>query len=153
MVFITKAKMRTYDEPSWEDKAMAKMVFINLPVTDMQRSIKFYEAIGFKQNMDYSDENGAGMMWDDNIWIMLLTHDFYQQFLSCQLVANTQEVSGSMTALSMDSIEEVKRFAQTAKENGGDFYHVELGMPEEQMYELEVKDPDGNILSAAWMAM
>lgn len=110
---------------------MAKMVFINLPVTDMQRSIKFYEAIGFKQNMDYSDENGAGMMWDDNIWIMLLTHDFYQQFLSGQMVANTQEVSGSMTAFSMDSIEEVKKFAQTAKENGGDFYHVELGIPEE----------------------
>ena len=68
-------------------------------------------------------------------------------------MADTQEVSGSMTAFSMDSIAEVKKFAQTAKEHGGDFYHVELGMSEEQMYELEVKDPDGNILSVAWMAM
>lgn len=132
---------------------MNKMIFVNLPVTDMQRSIKFYEALGFKKNEDFSDSSGTGMMWDDNIWVMLLTHEFYQQFLRGQLVADTQAVSGSMTAFSMDSIEEVKKFAQTAKENGGDFYHVELGMSEEQMYELEVKDPDGNILSAAWMAM
>lgn len=132
---------------------MTKMVFVNIPVTDMQRSIKFYEALGFKKNNDFSDENGTGMMWADNIWVMLLTHDFYKKFLKDQGLADTQAVNGAMTAFSMESIESVKHFAQTAKENGGDFYHVEIGIPEDQMYELEVKDPDGNVLSASWMNM
>lgn len=130
---------------------MAKMIFVNLPVTDMQRSIKFYEALGFKQNKDFSDENGSGMMWDDNIWVMLLTHDFYRKFLRDHQLADSKKVSGSMTAFSLESIEAVKRFAQKAKDNGGDFYHVEMGIPAEQMYELEVIDIDGNLLSASWM--
>lgn len=58
-----------------------------------------------------------------------------------------------MTAFSLESIEAVKRFAQKAKDNGGDFYHVEMGIPAEQMYELEVIDIDGNLLSASWMNM
>ncbi|WP_137596988.1 VOC family protein [Paucilactobacillus kaifaensis] len=132
---------------------MDKMVFVNLPVSDMQRSIKFYEALGFKQNKDFSDDNGSGMMWDDNIWVMLLTHDFYNSFLKDHQLADTKVVNGAMTAFSMDSIEAVKQFAQTAKDNGGDFYHVELDIPEDQMYELEVVDPDGNMLSASWMNM
>ena len=132
---------------------MAKMVFVNLPVADMQRSIKFYEALGFKQNKDFSDESGVGMMWSDTIWIMLLTHDFYNKFLQGQIVADTQKISGSMTAFSFDSVAAVKEFAAEAAANGGSYYHVELGIPEDQMYELEIKDPDGNILSAAWMAM
>ncbi|GAK48314.1 glyoxalase [Secundilactobacillus oryzae JCM 18671] len=132
---------------------MAKMVFVNLPVTDMERSIKFYTELGFKQNLDFSDANGAGMMWDENIWIMLLTHDFYRKFLKDQDLADTKLTSGSMTAFSMESIDEVKQFAKTAKANGGDYYHVEMDIPEDQMYELEVKDPDGNVLSASWMNM
>lgn len=123
---------------------MAKMIFVNLPVSDMQRSIKFYEALGFRKNPEFSNEDGTGMMWDDQIWIMLLTHSFYQRFLKNQQVADTQKVSGSMTAFSLDSVEAVKAFAKTAKENGGDYYHVEMNIPEDQMYELEVLDPDGN---------
>lgn len=132
---------------------MAKMVFVNIPVNDIERSIKFYEALGFVQNKDFSDENGVGMMWDDNIWMMLLTHDFYRSFLRDHELADTQKVNGAMTAFSMDSKEAAKKFAQTAKDNGGDFYHVDIKVPEDQMYELEVKDIDGNMLSVGWMNM
>ena len=132
---------------------MDKMVFVNLPVTDMQRSIDFYEALGFKKNPEFSDENGTGMMWNKNIWVMLLTHDFYKKFLKGQTIADTKNTNGEMTAFSLESISAVKEFAQNAKENGGDFYHVDVGMPEDQMYELDVKDPDGNVLSAVWMSM
>lgn len=132
---------------------MDKMVFVNLPVSDIQRSIKFYEALGFKQNKDFSDDHGAGMMWNDNIWVMLLTHDFYSSFLKAHRLADTKTVNGAMTAFSMASVAAVKQFAQIAKDNGGDFYHVEMGIPADQMFELEVTDPDGNILSASWMNM
>ncbi|WP_057744233.1 VOC family protein [Liquorilactobacillus capillatus] len=132
---------------------MKKMIFVNLPVTDLQRSINFYEALGFKKNSDFSNETSAGMMWSNNIWIMLLTHEFYSSFLKKQTLANTQKTSGSITAFSLESIDAVKAFAETAKKHGGDFYHVDLDIPEEQMYELEVKDPDGNLLSVVWMNM
>lgn len=132
---------------------MPKMIFVNLPVSDMERSIKFYTALGFTQNKDFSDANGAGMMWDDNIWVMLLTYEFYRKFLKGHELADTTKISGSMTAFSLNSRAEVEKFAETAKNNGGDYYHVEINIPEDQMYELEVADPDGNILSASWMNM
>ncbi|KRL96949.1 VOC family protein [Liquorilactobacillus satsumensis] len=128
-----------------------KMIFVNLPVTEMQRSIKFYKALGFKQNMEFSNEKGTAMMWTDSIWVMLLQHAFYQQFLKGQVIADTKKASGSMTSFNLESIAAVKEFAQRAKENGGDFYHVEMDIPEDQMYELEIKDPDGNLLTVAWM--
>lgn len=132
---------------------MAKMIFVNLPVSDLQRSIKFYEALGFKKNEDFTNDHGAGMMWADNIWVMLLTQDFYKKFLKDQELPNTQKISGSITSFSMDSIAAVDEFAKTAAAHGGDFYHIDTGMPADQMYEVEVKDPDGNLLSIAWMAM
>lgn len=119
----------------------------------MERSIKFYTALGFTQNKDFSDANGVGMMWDDNIWVMLLTYDFYRKFLKGHELADTTKISGSLTAFSLNSRAEVEEFAETAKNNGGDYYHVEINIPEDQMYELEVVDPDGNILSASWMNM
>ncbi|WP_125607165.1 VOC family protein [Lapidilactobacillus bayanensis] len=132
---------------------MTKMVFVNLPVSDMQRSIEFYTALGFKKNPDFSDANGTGMMWNETIWLMLLTHDFYRKFLKDQVLADTQTTSGSMTAFNLESVAAVKAFAQTAAANGGTYYHVDLAIPEDQMYELEVKDPDGNIISVSWMSM
>ncbi|KRL33088.1 glyoxalase family protein [Liquorilactobacillus uvarum DSM 19971] len=119
----------------------------------MSRSIKFYDALGFKKNAEFSNKNGTAMMWTENIWIMLLTHSFYSQFLKGQTIADTQKSNGSITSFNLESITAVKKFAQTAKINGGTFYHVELGIPEDQMYELEVKDPDGNLLSVSWMSM
>ncbi|ANZ60592.1 glyoxalase [Secundilactobacillus paracollinoides] len=130
---------------------MTKMVFINLPVTNLPNAIAFYTALGFKQNEAFSNEKSAAMIWSDDIWFMLLTHDFYAQFLQNQTIADTQTTSGAMIALSLDSVTDVKRFAETAKKNGGSYYHVDMGIPEDQMYELEVKDLDGNVVSVDWL--
>jgi len=132
---------------------MTKMVFVNLPVTDLTRATQFYEALGFELNPTFSDDHASSMVWSDDIFVMLLKRDFYQQFLRQHTLADTTKVSGSMTAFNLDSIDAVKAFAETAKQHGGDYYHVDMGIPESQMYELEVLDPDGNILSVSWMNM
>ena len=132
---------------------MGKMVFVNLPVSDLARATKFYEALGFTRNPTFSDDHASSMVWSEDIFVMLLTHDFYQKFLQLHRLADTTKVSGSMTAFNLDSIADVKAFAETAKQNGGAYYHVDMGIPETQMYELEVIDPDGNILSVSWMNM
>ncbi|OJG67466.1 glyoxalase [Enterococcus moraviensis] len=132
---------------------MATMVFVNFPVTDVARSTEFYEKLGFKKNQEFSNEQTSSMVWDDHFWIMLLDHTFYSQFIKDKKIANAETESGVLIAFSMESADAVKKFAETAKANGGDFYKVDMGIPEDIMFGLEVLDPDGNILEPNWMKM
>ncbi|QQP70692.1 VOC family protein [Carnobacterium sp. CS13] len=132
---------------------MTTMVFVNFPVSDVNRSAAFYEKLGFTKNKEFSTDEAVSMVWDDHFWIMLLNHEFYSCFIKDKTIADTQTTSSSLIAFSMDSADAVKKFAETAKANGGDFYKVDMGIPEDQMFGLEVEDPDGNILEPNWMAM
>ncbi|WP_207696613.1 glyoxalase [Enterococcus sp. DIV0212c] len=132
---------------------MSTMVFVNFPVTDVKRSTEFYEKLGFKQNVDFSNEETSSMVWDDNFWIMLLNHDFYSKFIKDKKIADAKTTSGALIAFSMESADAVKKFGETAKANGGDFYKVDMGIPEDMMFGLEVQDPDGNTLEPNWMKM
>lgn len=131
---------------------MSKQIYVNLPVTDLAKATAFYEALGFKKNPAFSDEKGSGMIWSENIYVMLLTHDFYKTFLKDKEIADTQKTNGALLAISFDSKEEVQKFADTAKANGGDFYKSETGVPEDQMFGYEVLDLDGNQWEALWMS-
>lgn len=132
---------------------MATMVFVNFPVADVARSTEFYEKLGFKKNQDFSNDQTSSMVWDDTFWIMLLDHEFYSQFIKDKKIANAKETSSVLVAFSMESAEAVKKFGETAKANGGDYYQVDMGIPEDQMVGLEVQDPDGNSLEPTWMKM
>ncbi|MEI5988920.1 VOC family protein [Enterococcus crotali] len=132
---------------------MATMVFVNFPVTDVKRSTEFYEKLGFKKNVEFSNEQTSSMVWDDNFWIMLLNHDFYSKFIKEKQIADTKTTSGVLVSFSLESADAVKKFGDIAKANGGDFYKVDMGIPEDQMFGLEVLDPDGNSLEPTWMNM
>ncbi len=54
---------------------MSKMLFINLPVSNLDTSTRFYEALGARKNPQFSNENAACMMLTDTIGVMILTHD------------------------------------------------------------------------------
>ena len=49
---------------------MTKMIFVSLPVTDLQTSIAFYKALGFQQNPQFSDDTSACMVWSEAIYAM-----------------------------------------------------------------------------------
>ena len=132
---------------------MTAMVFVNLLVTDLSRSIEFYTALGFKQNKEFSNDEAAAMMWDDTFWIVLLTHDFYRKFLKNKEIADTQKVSAALNSFSLDSVAAVKAFGSTAEKQGGTVHYVEMGIPESMIYGLEVQDLDGNCLEPSWMKM
>ncbi|MBO0469425.1 glyoxalase [Enterococcus sp. DIV0242_7C1] len=132
---------------------MATMVFVNFPVSDVKRATEFYEKLGFKKNEEFSNEEASSMVWDDNFWIMLLNHDFYSKFIKEKTIADARTTSGVLVSFSMESADAVKKFGETAKANGGDFYKVDMGIPEDQMYGLEVQDLDGNTLEPTWMQM
>ena len=132
---------------------MSTMVFVNFPVSDVNRSAAFYEKLGFAKNNEFSNDEAVAMVWDDHFWIMLLNHEFYSRFIKDKTIADTQTTSSSLIAFSLESADAVKKFAETAKATGGDFHKVDMGMSEDQMFGLEVQDPDGNTLEPSWMAM
>lgn len=131
---------------------MGKQVYINLPVTDLGASTAFYERLGFTKNSAFSDENASAMQWSDSIIVMILKHDFYQRFIRNKNIIDAKTTSGALLALTFNTKEEVTRFAETAKANGGDYFQVEMGIPEDQMFGYEVLDPDGHQWEASWMS-
>ena len=129
------------------------MVFVNFPVSDLARATAFYEKLGFKKNETFSNDVSSSMVWDEHFYIMLLKHDFYSKFIGERTIADTQKTSAALIAFTMQSAQAVKEFGRIAQENGGSMYRVDMGVPEDQMYGLEVQDPDGNMLEPTWMPM
>ena len=129
---------------------MTKMIFVNLPVTDLPRAMRFYEALGFTNNPQFSDDTSACMVWSEAISVMLLTHDKWRVFTSRQIPPATS--SEVLLALSCESREEVDRMNEAADAHGGqaDVNPVQdLGF----MYNRNLADPDGHVWEAFWMDM
>lgn len=127
---------------------MTKMIFVNMPVTDLARARAFYEALGFSHNPHFSDETTASMVWSEAITVMLLTHAKWQGFTSRPIPPATS--SEMMLAVSCDSREAVDRMNDAAARHGGtaDVNAVQdLGF----LYNRSLADPDGHVWEAVWM--
>lgn len=129
---------------------MAKQVFINLPVKDLKKAMAFYEAIGFTNNPQFTDETAACMVWSDAIFVMLLTHDKLRQFISKAIIDAKQTV-GVINALSLENNDEVNAFAEKAVKAGG----REYADPKDYgfMQQRCVEDLDGHNWEVLYMDM
>jgi predicted lactoylglutathione lyase len=124
------------------------MIFVSLPVTDLQASIAFYKALGFQQNPQFSDDASACMVWSESIYAMLLTHAKWRTFTERPLPP--PGTSAVMLSLSMDSRDAVDAMNRAAAAHGGqaDVNPVqELGF----MYSRDLADPDGHLWGPFWM--
>ncbi|WP_199091318.1 VOC family protein [Bosea sp. ASV33] len=127
---------------------MTKMIFVNLPVTDLPRAKSFYEALGFTNNPHFSDETSAAMVWSEAIHVMLLTHAKWRSFTNRPIPPATS--SEVMLAISCDSREAVDRMNDTAAKHGGTAdinAKQDLGF----LYNRSLTDPDGHVWEAMWM--
>lgn len=127
---------------------MSKMIFVNLPVMDLDASITFYKSIGFENNPQFTDDTAACMVWSEAINVMLLTHAKWRTFTNRPIPPATS--SEVMLALSCDSREAVDAMNKAAAANGGtaDINPAqELGF----MYNRNLADPDGHVWEAMWM--
>jgi predicted lactoylglutathione lyase len=97
---------------------MAKQVFINLAVSDLQKSMNFYSAMGFSNNPQFSDDTGKCMVWSDSIYVMLLTHEKFSGFAT-KPIADTKSKLAALFALSVDSIDELNRIVTSGINTGG----------------------------------
>ena len=128
---------------------MTKMIFVNLPVTDLPRSKAFYEAVGFTNNPQFTNENAAAMVWSDAIYVMLLTHDFWKTFTD-RAIPNAHESAQMFLCLSHDSREAVDAIVAKAGAAGG---KAEPTPTQDHgfMYGSSFEDPDGHIWENNWM--
>jgi len=97
---------------------MAKQIFINLAVKDVQRSMDFYTALGFTNNPQFSDEAGKCMVWSENIFVMIMTHEKFAGFAS-KPIADTKSKLAGLFSLSVESVEEVNSIMGNGLKAGG----------------------------------
>ena len=127
---------------------MTRMIFVNLPVADLPRAMAFYEALGFTNNPQFSDEAGACMVWSETIHVMILTHEKWQTFTTRPIAdSGSSEVS---LALTCDDKDEVNRLVEAGAASGGT---ADINPPEDHgfMFQRTIADPDGHIWEPFWM--
>ncbi len=129
---------------------MSKMIFVNLPVSDLKASMAFYEALGFANNAQFTDETAACMVWSEAIHVMLLTHDKWRTFTSRPIPPQTS--SEVLLCLSCESREAVDRFNETAAKNGG-VADINPQLDYGFMYGRMLADLDGHVWEMMWMDM
>jgi predicted lactoylglutathione lyase len=97
---------------------MGKQIFINLAVKDLQKSMDFYTALGFVNNPQFSDDKGKCMVWCENIFVMILTHEKFSIFAT-KPIADTKSNLAGLFSLSVDSIEDVNNIMNNGLKAGG----------------------------------
>ena len=128
---------------------MTQLIFINLPVADLNRSIAFYEAVGATKNPMFSDETAACMVLSDVIHVMLLTHDKWRTFTD-RAIPDARASAQMLLCLSRDSREAVEAVVAQAGAAGGT---AVPNKPQDYgfMYGRSYADPDGHIWETMWM--
>jgi predicted lactoylglutathione lyase len=129
---------------------MAKMIFINLPVSDLARSTAFYQAIGAVKNEQFSDNTTcSSIVFSDTIHAMLLTHEKYRYFTD-KNIADPKTMSQVLLCLFVDSRKAVDDMIGRAKAAGGKLDPS----PQDDfdfMYGRSFEDPDGHMWGVSWM--
>ena len=127
---------------------MAKQIFINLAVKDLQKSMDFYTALGFTTNPQFSDDSGKCMVWCENIFVMILTHGKFSTFATKPL-ADTKSNLAGIFSLSVDSIDEVNSILANGLKAGGTEPHEmrDYGF----MQQRTIEDFDGHTWEVFYM--
>ena len=121
---------------------MAMQTFINLPVKDLAEATKFFSAIGFEFDPQFTDENASRMIIGDETSVMLAVEPFFAGFVAQQSVADTSTAREVVVGLSAESREQVDELTEKAVAAGAQ----SLGEPEDQgfMYMRGFRDLDGH---------
>ena len=127
---------------------MATKIFVNLPVKDLKKSMNFYDALGFKNNPQFTDETAACMVVSEEIYVMILTEPKFKSFTP-KAIADATKSSEVLIALSRESRADVDDIVKKAVAAGGSTY----AEPKDYgfMYQHGFQDPDGHIFEVIWM--
>ena len=126
---------------------MPRMIFPNLPVTDVQASRAFYEALGFSINEAFCDEQTACVVVEENIMVMLLETEKFKSFIKNEIA--DRDTTETLLALSCDSKDEVVALAGKARAAGAGAWNDPMDMG--FMYGESFRDLDGHVWELMWM--
>jgi predicted lactoylglutathione lyase len=121
---------------------MPRQLFVNLPVKDLDRSVKFFTALGFSFNPQFTDENATCMIIGEGCYAMLLVEQFFAGFIN-KPVADASKAAEVINAISVDSRKEVDLMVKQALASGGSASGEakDYGF----MYQHGFQDPDGHL--------
>ena len=127
---------------------MATKIFVNLPVSDLQKSIEFFRQVGYTFNPQFTDETATCMIISEDIYAMLLTHAKFRDFTPLP-ISDAKKATEVLTALSCDSREQVDQLLARALAAGANEFSdaKDYGF----MYYRSFQDLDGHIWEYLWM--
>jgi hypothetical protein len=125
------------------------MIFVNIPVTDLTRSVAFYEAVGATKNAQFSDDTAACMVVSETIYVMLLTHNKFKGFCAKPIIDAKTSIQ-ALFCLSENSRGDVDTTIDKARGAGG---KADPNPTQDYgfMYGRSFEDPDGHIWEVMWM--
>jgi predicted lactoylglutathione lyase len=129
--------------------SQTRLIFVNLPVRDLEASTAFFSALGFGFDEKFTNEECACMVVSDQAYVMLLAEPRFAEFTT-RRVADARTSTESILAVSAESREEVDRFADTAFDAGATI----AGEPMDHgyMYGRSFHDLDGHLWEVMWMS-
>ena len=125
-----------------------RMIFVNLPVKDLPATRRFFNALGFSFNEQFSDDTAACMVVDENIFVMHLTEEKFAQFVN-GAVGDPERQTQVLTCLSAASRAEVDGLLSKALAAGGKPWKPVLDMG--PMYGCSFQDLDGHVWEVMFM--
>jgi predicted lactoylglutathione lyase len=128
---------------------MHQQIFVNLPIADMARSQAFFKALGYSFNPEFTNDKGASLVLGDNLFAMLLVHDFFKTFID-KPMADAHKSTEVLVCLSCDSREQVDSLVAKAVAAGG----KALRQPQDHgfMYGHGFEDLDGHLWELVHMS-
>lgn len=124
-----------------------KMIFPNLAVKDLKKTIDFFSKLDFSFNEKFTDEKAACLVINQYASVMLLTRPFFRSFTQKGLVDSDNSIE-VMLAVSYESRAEVDRLADKALQLGAkEGRREDLGF----MYTRSFFDLDGHTWEFFWM--
>jgi predicted lactoylglutathione lyase len=128
---------------------MARRIFVNLAVADLERSVAFFRALGFEFNPQFTDANATRMIVSDSIFVMLLTRPFFQGFTTKSL-CDAHAATEVLVCLEVESRAAVDELAARALAAGG----RTPSAPQDHgfMYQHGFEDPDGHLWELVHMS-
>jgi predicted lactoylglutathione lyase len=127
---------------------MATKIFVNLPVSNLNKSVDFFTKLGFKFNAQFTDETATCMIVSEDIFVMLLTHDKFKTFAP-KAICDATKSTEVLVCLSSESRVKVDEMIRKAVAAGGTTYN----QPQDHgfMYGHGFQDLDGHIWEIIYM--
>ncbi|MFI5803306.1 VOC family protein [Streptomyces sp. NPDC051561] len=125
-----------------------QMIFVNLPVKDVEASKHFFAQLGFSHNKQFSDEKTTSVVISETIVVMLLSEPRFKEFTPKD-IADSSTHAEALIALSAESRAKVDELCDAALAAGAT--PSKDAQDYGTMYGRSFQDLDGHNWEIMWM--